>query len=448
MGYSGRWNSTDPVPERAIASGLIDRFGLIDPTDGGRTHRHTLAGEWRKSTTAGLTLVKAYGIDYGLDLFSNFTFFLDDPVRGDQFEQKDDRNILGGSISQRFLSRWFGKDTESVAGLQTRFDHIPTLGLYHTEARQRLATVRQDRVNQWSGALFFQTSTQWAPKLRTVTGVREDVYHFDVRSDDIANSGARRSSLASPKVSVILGPWKSTELYANWGWGFHSNDARGAVQTRNPKTGELVSSVDPIARAKGAEVGVRTGAARRLHSTLALWTLDIASELIFVGDAGTTEASRPSRRLGFEWSSVYAPTRWLTVDADFAYSRARFRDEDPVGDRIPGAVEGVASAGITALGKGPLSGSLRLRYFGPRPLVEDDRVRSKASATLNARASLRLTRQLAISVDAFNLTNAKASDIDYFYASRLLGEPAAGFDDLHSHPLEPFTVRVSLSVSF
>ena len=448
MAYSGRWNSTDQVPGRAISRGLIGRFGSLDPTDAGRTHRHALAGEWRKSTGAGLTLVKAYAIDYGLDLYSNFTYFLDDPVHGDQFEQKDARDVFGGSVSQRFLGHWFGRDTESVAGFQGRFDHIPTLGLYHTEARRRLDTIRQDRVNQASGALFFQTSIQWAARLRTVAGVRDDVYHFDVQANDPANSGTRRSSLASPKLSVILGPWKNTEVYANWGWGFHSNDARGAVQTRDPKTGEPVVPVDPIVRAKGAEVGVRTVAAGRFHSALALWGLDIASELVFVGDAGTTEPSRPSRRLGVEWSNVYVPVAWLTLDADLAYSRARFRDVDPVSERIPGAVEGVGSAGITAEGSGPLSGSLRLRHFGPRPLVEDNSVRSKASTTLNARVAYRIARRYGIALGAFNLTNAKASDIDYFYTSRLLGEPAAGVDDLHTHPLEPLTVRVSLTASF
>jgi outer membrane receptor protein involved in Fe transport len=448
MGYSGKWNSTDQVPDRAIASGLIDRFGYINPTDGGKTHRYTLAGEWRRSTSAGLTIAKFYGIDYGLDLYSDFTYLLHDPEHGDQFEQKDDRRTVGGSLSQRFLSRWFGKDTESVAGVQGRFDHIPTVGLYHTEARERLETIREDRVNQSSGSLFVQTSIQWSPKLRTIAGLRGDLYDFDVTSDNPRNSGSRTSSLASPKLSVVIGPWKSTEVYASWGWGFHSNDARGAVQTVDPKTGESVPPVDPIVRAKGAELGVRMVAAGRYHGTLALWGLDIASELIFVGDAGTTEPSRPSRRLGFEWSNTYAANAWLTLDADLAYSRARFRDDDPAGDRIPGAVEGVASAGLTAEGEAPLTGSLRLRYFGPRPLIEDNRVRSKASTTLNARVAYRLSRRSSLAVDVFNLTNAKVSDIDYFYTSRLAGEPSQGVDDIHTHPLEPFTVRASLSLNF
>jgi outer membrane receptor protein involved in Fe transport len=186
----------------------------------------------------------------------------------------------------------------------------------------------------------------------------------------------------------------------------------------------------------------------RFHSSVALWMLDIDSELLFVGDAGTTEASRPSRRTGIEWSSAYTATPWLTIDADLAYSKARFRDDDPAGDRIPGAVEGVASAGVTFQGRGPLSGSLRLRYFGPRPLIEDDSVRSKASTTLNARLGYSFGPRFSLGLDAFNLTNAKVSDIDYFYASRLPGEPAEGVDDIHTHPLPPFRLRLSFTALF
>ncbi len=448
MGYSSRWQSTDQVPRRAVESGQLDRFGAIDSSDRGETHRYSLSGEWRRSTRRGLTQVKAYAIDYALDLFSNFTYFLDDPVNGDQFEQKDERTIFGMSVGQRFLSRWFGRDTESVIGLQGRRDDIPTVGLYHTRATRRLRTVREDDVNQTSGAAFFQTSIQWANTLRTVAGLRGDLFGFDVRGDDPANSGHRTASLVSPKLSLVLGPWKQTEVYANWGWGFHSNDARGAVQTRDPRTGEPVPRVDPIVRTRGAELGLRTLALRHYETAVAVWGLEIASELLFVGDAGTTEPSRPSRRVGFEWSNVFTPRPWLTLDADVAWSRARFRDGDTAADRIPGAVEGVASAGVTVQALGRFSGSLRVRYFGPRPLVEDDSVRSRASTTLNARASWRLARRYLLSVDVFNLTDAKVSDIDYYYESRLPSEPAGGIADVHTHPLEPRSVRVSVTASF
>ena len=448
MAYQGRWHSTDQVPERALRRGEIDRFGAVDPTDRGRTHRVGLSGEWRRRTAAGLTQVKAYAIDYGLDLFSNFTYFLDDPVRGDQFEQKDDRRIVGGAITHRFLSRWLGRDTESVIGFQGRWDAIPAVGLYRTQRTERLATVREDVVDEKSGAALFQTSVQWTPALRTIAGLRGDAYAFDVRSRDSAHSGRRTAALASPKLSLVLGPWRSTEVYANWGLGFHSNDARGAVQTREASTGAPVRPVDPIVRARGAELGLRTLALRRYHSTLAVWGLDLASELVFVGDAGTTEPTRPSRRLGIEWSNVFTPRRWLTLDADLAWSRARFRDRAAGGQRIPGAVEGVVSAGATVQDLGRFAGSLRLRYFGARPLIDDDSVRSRPSTTLSARASWRLARPYLLTVDVFNLTDARASDIDYYYRSRLPGEPMEGVADVHTHPLAPRTVRVGLTATF
>jgi outer membrane receptor protein involved in Fe transport len=446
--YSARWSSTDQVPRRAVEGGLVDRFGAIDPTDAGSTHRVALSGEWRKSTRAGLTQLKAYRIDYGLDLFSNFTYFLDDPVNGDQFEQKDVRTVLGGSLSQRFLSGWFGRDVETVAGIQGRLDHIPLVGLYQTAQRERLATVREDAVDQSSGSAYVQTSIQWSSRLRTTAGLRGDLYHFDVRSDDPANSGRRTASLVSPKLGIVLGPFRNTEVYGNWGWGFHSNDARGSVQTRDPRTGEPVEPVDPLVRAKGAEIGLRTVVPGRYQGTVALWGLDLASELLFVGDAGTTEATRPSRRVGLEWTNQLDLSRHLALDADLAWSRARFRDFDPAGDRIPGAIEGVVSAGATVHGQGPWSGSVRLRCFGPRPLIEDDSVRSHASTTLNARASYRASSRYTLSLDVFNLANARASDIDYFYSSRLPGEPLAGVLDLHTHPLEPRTIRASIAATF
>ena len=448
MGYSGRWHSTDQVPERAVRSGQLDRFGAIDTTDRGETHRYSLSAEWRRSTARGLTLARAYAIDYGLDLFSNFTYFLDDPVNGDQFEQKDERTVLGASLSQRFLSRWLGRDIETVVGVEGRRDRIPTVGLYHTRARQRLQTIRQDRVDQGGGAAYVQTSVQWTGGLRTVLGLRGDAGRFDVRSSDPANSGRRTASLVSPKSSVVLGPWKNTELYANWGGGFHSNDARGVVQARDPRTGEPVARADPLVRARGAELGLRSLALRRYQTAVTAWGLDVASELVFVGDAGTTVPSRPSRRLGVEWSNVFAPRPWLTVDADLAWSRARFRDRDPVGDRIPGAVEGVASAGVTVQDLGRFSGSVRLRYFGPRPLVEDNRVRSRASTTLNARASWRVGGHCRLGVDVFNLADARVGDVDYYYDSRLPGEPAGGVADVHTHPLESRSFRFSLITGF
>jgi outer membrane receptor protein involved in Fe transport len=201
-------------------------------------------------------------------------------------------------------------------------------------------------------------------------------------------------------------------------------------------------------RSEGAEVGVRTLIVPNLHSTLALWLLDLDSELLFVGDAGTTEASRPSRRYGVEFANYYTPKPWLTLDADFSWSHARFTDSDPAGDHIPGAVEGVIAAGISVHELKGWYAGLRIRYFGPRALVEDDSVRSSSSTLLYAHLGYEFNDRWAIGVQVFNLLDSQVDDIAYYYTSRLPGEPAEGVDDKHFHPAEPRTFRVVACAKF
>jgi outer membrane receptor protein involved in Fe transport len=448
MGYSGRWNSTDQIPLRAVDEGLISRFGVLDRSDGGDTSRYSGSVDWQRTRGNGVTKVTAYGIGYDLSLFSNFTYFQDDPINGDQFEQADHRFVSGGRVTHRRIGRWGGRAVQNTFGLQLRNDHISNVGLYHTKERQRLDTVREDAVNQTSGGLFAQSEVEWTPWLRTILGLRGDLYRFDVDAGDPANAGKKTAGLGSPKAAVVLGPWHGTELYGNVGTGFHSNDARGATITRDPKTGDPVNPVTPLVRATGAEIGLRSVRIPHLQTTLALWTLDLDSELIFVGDAGTVEAGRPSHRYGIEFANYYSPKSWLTFDADLSVSQGHFKDDDPAGNKIPGAVKTVVSGGVTVDKLHGVFGSLRLRYFGPRPLIEDDSVRSKATTLLNLEAGYALTPRVRLAVDVFNLLNSTDSDIDYFYTSRLQGEPDGGVDDIHFHPTLPRTARVNLIVGF
>jgi len=448
MAYDGRWNSTDQIPERAVRSGSLARYGLIDPTDGGSSHRYSLSADWQRFSPNAITQATAYAMDYRMNLFSNFTYFLDDTAAGDQFEQADDRIVTGLRASHRWRSRIGSRTMEHLAGLHVRRDDIAEVGLYHTAARSRLATTRRDRVEQTSASPFAQTTLDAAPWLRATAGLRADAYWFRVASDQPLNSGRASASIVSPKFGLSLGPWARTALFGNFGTGFHSNDARGTTITVDPATGDPAERVDPLVRSTGFEGGLVSAAIRGIETSITVWRLDLESELLFIGDAGNTEASRPSRRTGIEWTSAWAPVAAVRVDADVAYSRARFTDFDPAGDRIPGAVEGVASAGITLLDARGFFGATRLRYFGPRPLIEDDRVRSRASTIVNAELGRSLGPWGRLSVEAFNLFDAEVSDIDYFYASRLPGEAAEGVEDLHTHPQAPRTVRVRLSASW
>ena len=445
MAYSAKWNATDQIPKRAVDSGMLDRFGAIDNTDGGKASRYSLSGAWHNTSDRGSTKVNAYLVRQQLDLYSNFTYFLDDPVNGDQFYQPDKRFTSGLKASHTFQSMLAGRNSETTVGVQLENDNIYN-ALHSTVARQRLSTTREDHLVESSIGLYAQNTTEWSKWFRSVAGLRLDSYRFKVASDNAANSGTARASIASPKLGLIFGPWDKTEFYLNAGTGFHSNDARGTTITVDPKSGDAADRVPPLVRAKGVEAGVRTEFIKGLQSAFSVYRLDFDSELVFQGDAGTTSAGRPSRRVGFEFSNYYKPLDWLTIDADVAFARARFKDFDPAGNRIPGAIEGVASVAL-ALDKGPYFGALQLRYFGPRPLLEDNSVRSKSTATLNGRVGYRIDKSTRIELEGFNLTNRKDAAIDYYYASRLRGE-AAEVNDIHFHPIEPRSFRVNLTYNF
>jgi TonB-dependent receptor-like protein len=448
MAYEADWNATDQIPRRAVDAGLIGRFGAVDATDGGESSRYSLSADWRGGTEDANRSVSVYAIKSRLKLFSNFTFFLDDPIRGDQFEQSESRLTLGAQAAQTWFGQFAGRSISNTLGLQLRRDRIDPVGLYPTVARQRTSTTREDHVTVASGAPYFSNTVEWISWARTVAGVRADFYQFDVNSNLPVNSGKRSDSIVSPKLSLILGPWAKTEYFLNWGRGFHSNDARGTTIAVDPKSGGPAERVAPLVRTTGYEVGVRSQFVRRLTASFSLWRLEQDSELLFVGDAGTTEPSRPSKRAGVEAVMQWLPAPGVAFDVTAAFTRARFRDASPAGDRIPGAPESVLSAGATVENLGGWSGSVRWRHFGPRPLVEDDTVRSSVTSLVNARLGYAMTKRLRTYVDVFNLFNNKSNDIEYFYASRLPGEPVNGVDDVHFHPVESRAVRATLALSY
>jgi outer membrane receptor protein involved in Fe transport len=459
MGYRGTWDSTDQIPVRAVDDGTLDRFGTIDTTDGGNSYRYSGSFEWQRTRNNASTKLTAFGLAYDLNLFSNFTYFLDDPENGDQFQQVDRRFVSGATLSHRRLGRWAGRSVQNTVGMHLRSDNISNVGLYHTVARAPLETIRQASVLQTSIGGYAQNETQWTPWLRTLAGVRVDGYRFHVDAGELAHSGTEYAGLVSPKGGAVFGPWGGTELYANAGLGFHSNDARGATITVDPPTrlreslrrggpGQPAERATPLVRARGAELGIRSVRIPHLQTSITVWTLSLDSELIFIGDAGTTEAGRPSHRYGVEWANYYSPRRWLTFDFDLAVSSARFTDGDPAGDFVPGAIATVVSGGATVDSVRNIFGSVRWRYFGARPLMEDNSVRSKATSLVNLEAGYRFSNAVRLALDVFNIFNAKHSDIDYFYTSRLRGEPAGGVDDIHFHPTLPRTARVSLIIGF
>ncbi|HTS49779.1 MAG TPA: TonB-dependent receptor [Bryobacteraceae bacterium] len=500
--YRGTWNSSDQIPVTAVP--LVGFFGALNPSDGGNSDRYSLQAEWHRQNDHSRTQIMAYAFYYYLNLFSDFTYYLNDPVKGDQFEQQDSRFVAGIDARHTLFNRWFGRKVENTFGLQVRNDWVRN-GLYRTENRARTnkndITACDDEpidacdsnpnltailpadtdVNRFTDTMlgfYVENKIQWAERLRTVLAFRGDEAFYNVTSLTprytatelpgapavnfaAANSGSVTQFMPEPKASLIFGPWSKTEFYVQGGFSFHSNDARGATQRVEPISPEnpfptYTSRIPALIQTKGAEVGVRTTAFPHLQSTLSLWYLHSQSELLQSGDTGGTVASfSPSNRYGIEWANYYTLLEHWAFDFDFADSRAFFTAIDPDdaapnslgGTRVPEAVGLVASAGATMHDYKRFSASLRLRAFGPRDLTSDGIYRSASTVLLNAEVRYRITKQWSFVVEALNLLNRRDHDIDYAYTSRITPTAGAAFIDVF-HPVEPFQMRFGLRRTF
>jgi outer membrane receptor protein involved in Fe transport len=554
-GYAGtRWNSSDQLPYTAVP--VVGYFGSLNPNDGGHSHRYSLQGEWHHRSANSETKLMGYGFYYDLNLFSDFTYYLVDPYKGDQFEQQDRRWVAGFDLRHTIFSEWLGRKLETTFGLQLRNDWIHN-GLFRTEDRVRTsksfytanyldqpsdldqiavlpAATDLNKFTETIGSPWVSTRIQWTNKFRSVAGLRGDYgkgiltsftnptnpnYPNDPFSADF-NPNTHQSVakfLPSPKASLIFGPWANTEFYVQGGFGYHTNDVRGSTQKYEP-----VSPVYPyyntpnpmkipfLVQTKGAEIGVRTETAPHLQSTVELWYLHSNSELLQDGDTGGTSASfQPSNRYGIEVGNYYTASEHWVFDADFADSRAVFTEDDPddstfyhapstgtrqlcaknsscfgliptgggaylqnpYGKEVPEAVRWVVAAGATLQNSKGLSASLRLRYFGPRPLTSDAIYTSPSTASVNFGATYKFNEHWSLAGEVLNLFNRRDHDVDYAYVSQItpaagLGLPATppatlgGQEQIAAvinanaaftrvmHPVEPIQARFALRYSF
>jgi hypothetical protein len=470
MAYSGKWNSTDQVPAHAIEEGLIGRFGSLNPTDGGISSRSSLSFNRVKRTDADQVQFSAYVIRYKLDLYSTFTYYLSDPVYGDQMLQHDDRVVYGFKGSKTWFSSLWGMPSSTVVGVQGRFDDVKDVAIDATYQRQYLSTKQNAGVRESNGAVYLENSTKWTDKLRTVLGLREDEFDFDVKdkmlnadgscdSDPLGcNTGDKRANIFSPKLGIVLGPWDKTSYFITVADGYHSNDARGVT-----RSGESPDAppVTPLTRATSAELGVATQPFSAWETTLDVFLLKLKSELVFDGDAGATSPSGSTTRTGIEWGNIYHINSWLYADLNAAFSRARFDHNVPTDDLgcgdaapsnpctqdiaitgryVPNSPTNVIDAGLTAQHPSGWFGALKARHFGESPLVEDNSARSPAYTTVDLQLGYQRPGQWLLALDIFNLADVKWNDIEYYYVSRLQNE-ASPTPDYVVHPGVPRTVR-------
>ena len=448
--YDAHWRSTDQVPLDLIDSGALCRFCALDPSDGGRSARQILSSEWHAHDDSGYLRAAGYFEHYRLQLWSNFTYFENDPLHGDQFDQRDARNLFGGKLAKGWTHALFAHDSVTEVGVQIRHDQIH-VSLLDTQARVPVARVGDDLVGETESAFYVENTTSWNDWFRSLVGVRADAISLDLTSQTYApNSGRVSDERASPKLALIFGPWMKTEFFVDIGNGFHSNDARGAAYRFDPATGDPIARSPALVGSYGKEIGLRTEIVPGLQSSLALWSLNSASELLYAADSGGTEANGASRRRGVEWNNHMVLSDWLLLDADFAWTHARYanaNDNGETGDRIPNAVSRVASVGAS-VHDGPWSGDIKWRYIGGYPLTQDGGLRAPSAIVTNLRMLRQLNEWAALSLDVLNLFDRRYFDIAYGQDYRITPNGPLVAAGTTVHPGEPRELRLTLQLRF
>ncbi len=433
--YRASWHGSGQIPERAVRAGLISRFGAIDSNEGGQTQRANVNLDWRwRLSDDQLVTIHVYGTYYTLSLFDNFTFFLNNPDTGDEINQRDTRFLAGFDGQYEHRSRPFGADLTSSAGLQYRVD-TPHVVLANTVQRHLLARVQDVRIVEQSYSPFVKFDLAPTDWLRVVTGARGDIFTYDVTSklNDALNGDVTRAR-PNVKASVVLGPFRQTELFANFGTGFHSNDARALIQQ---------PGLPALPTARGYEFGVKTRLLPRVEFSATYWMLDLASELVFNGDDGTTEARGPSHREGWEFATRMTLLDWLTFSGNVTTTRARF----DTGGAVPLAPRVTAQADVTARLPWGLATSLAMRHVGNR-FADEDRTQTARGYTIFDLTARYRYRALEAFIGIENLTNVEWREAQLAFTSRLRGEPAAGVQDIHFTPGTPRAVLGGVALKF
>ena len=441
IGYHNDWVATDQIPLRAVEDGTIDRFGFIDPTNGGRSRRYIASAglDWDDAS------LLAYYQRSELNLFHNFTYFID-PVLGDQVEQVEDRLAAGARARMERDFDLFGIRTEGRIGADVHMDWLDESSLYKTTARVRTSPISQNAVDVMEAGVWGDLTLHWTDRFRTTIGLRADYLDGEVDTPVAANAGSDNGTQWSPKFNAAYQISDELEVYAGYGIGFHSNNIIGVVQTVDPVTADPVESPKPFSESRGGEVGVRWEPNSTFNLSAAAFSLDFDSELIYVGDAGVSEPSDPTRRYGIEVNAFWNPVDWLAFDASYAFSHSRFKDAPSDLDRVPNTIEGVAAAGVTWLPGDGWEGSLRVRYLGPGPLIEDNSVRAPSTTLVNAGISKDLGN-FKIGLDILNLLESDGYDMVYFYESQLASE-SSPVEDIHFHPTHPRTFVLNLKAKY
>ncbi len=438
--FSSNWNASGEIPSRAVRDRSLGRFGSVDSSEGGNSERQNLSLIYNFADANQSLRAQTWMSWYRLQLWSNFTFFLNNPVEGDGIEQNDKRFLIGNNVIYRRNYSLGDIPTETLLGFQSRFDHIK-VGLFNQEKRHRLSTTNDNLIRQTNLSWFAHQEIRPTNWFRGQLGARLDNFWWNVTQAGPATqpiAGSASESIASPKMNLIFTPFtdnevaQRTNLFFNIGGGFHSNDARVVVQ----------DSTRPLARFWGGELGVRTRLVEKMGFSAAYWRSYLSSELVFVGDEGTFEPSGASKRHGIEAEFRYDILPWLTYDLDASYSWARFTN----GEAVPLAPRALAFTGLTARHDSGLQARLQMRYIGPRYAIEDRSIKVPQSAIFDLFLKYLWHQRHEFFVAFQNLANTKWRSAEHAVTSRLQGEPPEGVLGANFTPGDPFTATAGVTM--
>jgi len=439
--FTSRWEASGQVPDRAVKSGLIGRFGSIDDREGGNTSRTNANIQLRQNLQSGDFLRNQfYYVKNQFQLFSNFTFFLDDPVNGDEIRQFEDRDIFGYNLSYAAEREIGSMSLRSEAGLELRYDKTKGTELAHTARRNQLINrLALGDIDQLNAGLYIDEVLKVNERFSVNAGLRFDQFSFGYvnQLDSVYNHQVVYANIASPKLNFYYNASPNVQFYLKSGIGFHSNDTRVVV----PQNG-----VEILPKAYGVDLGAFVKPFPRLLLNLAGWFLDLDQEFVYVGDAAVVEPSGKTRRYGFDFSGRYQAADWLFLDVDLNYTMPRSREVAEGEDYIPLAPTFTSIGGLTTkFGKG-LNASLRYRHISDRPANENNTVTALGYTVLDGGITF-TARKCEFGLSFENILNVDWNEAQFDTESRLFNEPEP-VSELHYTPGTPFFVKGSATFFF
>ncbi len=443
MGYGSGWNGSGQIPLREVEAGRLSRWGSIDPSEGGQSQRYSASmdylsvpndkEEWKAS---------AYVIDYRLSLFSDFTFFAEDSVNGDEINQRDDRLVSGMNATYRRKQDIAGFPAAALFGMSARNDNIHN-NLDHAKDRRILSKKVDAEIREGSLGAFFQESITPFSWLYIEGGLRGDHFGFDVvdklhESGDTSLTGVKDAAIFSPKVNIVVTPVKGTDIYFNYAEGFHSNDARGVMDPKDP--------AKPLTKARGYEVGTRTQFWKVWDVAASLWLLDLDGEFVWSGDGGETEESIPSRRQGVDLETRYQILPWLWADLDMTACSALYTQNAGNGRAVALAPRLTMAGGLSMRHRSGIYGSFRGQHLDDRPADEGNNFTAEGFTVFDAAMGFR-HRHWEVYANVINALNTDWRNAQFENDSRLPGEPTA-VTDMHIVPGAPFDLQGGVKFYF